>query len=278
MSWGARDAPLEVDELWSCVICLDIMRKIDGRPSRVKAAGVVGWAVSPVSEGEEPMEFESVIRGRRSIRAYTSEPVPAGARARDPRRGPLGAVVAQHAGVERLGGDRRRARAVQDRVQGRARPRGGRRLRPGGDGDRRLAAGVLGARGRADEDPRGDARSGRRSLRPGRLDGAHGRLLRRPRPARVRVRGLPRRRPTRATTPPRSSRTCASPPTTRASAPASPPRWSATRACCATCCPAPRRSAWWSPSTLGYPDLDAPANTFERSRADLDELVTWVRA
>jgi nitroreductase len=28
--------------------------------------------------------------------------------------------------------------------------------------------------------------------------------------------------------------------------------------------------------TLGYPDLDAPANTFERSRADLDELVTWV--
>ncbi len=28
--------------------------------------------------------------------------------------------------------------------------------------------------------------------------------------------------------------------------------------------------------TLGYPDLDAPANTFERSRADLDEIVTWV--
>ena len=28
--------------------------------------------------------------------------------------------------------------------------------------------------------------------------------------------------------------------------------------------------------TLGYPALDAPANTFERSRADLDEIVTWV--
>ena len=28
--------------------------------------------------------------------------------------------------------------------------------------------------------------------------------------------------------------------------------------------------------TLGRPDLDAPANTFERSRAPLDELVTWV--
>jgi nitroreductase len=28
--------------------------------------------------------------------------------------------------------------------------------------------------------------------------------------------------------------------------------------------------------TLGYPDLTAPANTFERSRADLDEIVTWV--
>ncbi len=28
--------------------------------------------------------------------------------------------------------------------------------------------------------------------------------------------------------------------------------------------------------TLGYPDLAAPANTFERSRADLDEIVTWV--
>ena len=29
-------------------------------------------------------------------------------------------------------------------------------------------------------------------------------------------------------------------------------------------------------ATLGYPDLDAPANTFARSRADLDEIVTWV--
>jgi nitroreductase len=28
--------------------------------------------------------------------------------------------------------------------------------------------------------------------------------------------------------------------------------------------------------TLGYPDLGAPANTFERSRAPLGELVTWV--
>lgn len=28
--------------------------------------------------------------------------------------------------------------------------------------------------------------------------------------------------------------------------------------------------------TLGYPDLEAPANTFARSRAPLDELVTWV--
>ena len=28
--------------------------------------------------------------------------------------------------------------------------------------------------------------------------------------------------------------------------------------------------------TLGYPTPDAPGNTFERSRADLDELVTWV--
>jgi nitroreductase len=28
--------------------------------------------------------------------------------------------------------------------------------------------------------------------------------------------------------------------------------------------------------TLGWPDLKAPANTFERSRADLDEIVTWV--
>ena len=37
-----------------------------------------------------------------------------------------------------------------------------------------------------------DAGSGRRSVRPGRLSGAHGRLLRRARPARVRFRGLPR--------------------------------------------------------------------------------------
>jgi nitroreductase len=28
--------------------------------------------------------------------------------------------------------------------------------------------------------------------------------------------------------------------------------------------------------TLGYPDLGSPANTFERSRADPEELVTWV--
>ena len=28
--------------------------------------------------------------------------------------------------------------------------------------------------------------------------------------------------------------------------------------------------------TLGYPDLGAPANTFERSARRLDELVTWV--
>jgi len=28
--------------------------------------------------------------------------------------------------------------------------------------------------------------------------------------------------------------------------------------------------------TLGYPDLTAPANTFARSRAPLDEVVTWV--
>ena len=28
---------------------------------------------------------------------------------------------------------------------------------------------------------------------------------------------------------------------------------------------------------LGHPDLYAPANTFERSRAGLDEIVTWVR-
>lgn len=28
--------------------------------------------------------------------------------------------------------------------------------------------------------------------------------------------------------------------------------------------------------TLGYPELEAPANTFARSRAPLDELVTWV--
>jgi len=28
--------------------------------------------------------------------------------------------------------------------------------------------------------------------------------------------------------------------------------------------------------TLGHPVTDSPANTFERSRADLDELVTWV--
>jgi nitroreductase len=28
--------------------------------------------------------------------------------------------------------------------------------------------------------------------------------------------------------------------------------------------------------TLGYPDLESAANTFERSRAPLDELVTWV--
>ena len=28
--------------------------------------------------------------------------------------------------------------------------------------------------------------------------------------------------------------------------------------------------------TLGSPVADSPANTFERSRADLDELVTWV--
>ncbi len=28
--------------------------------------------------------------------------------------------------------------------------------------------------------------------------------------------------------------------------------------------------------TLGVPDLESPANTFTRSRADLDEIVTWV--
>jgi hypothetical protein len=28
--------------------------------------------------------------------------------------------------------------------------------------------------------------------------------------------------------------------------------------------------------TLGVPDLESPANTFARSRADLDEIVTWV--
>ncbi len=28
--------------------------------------------------------------------------------------------------------------------------------------------------------------------------------------------------------------------------------------------------------TLGHPDLESPANSFERSRADLDEIVTWV--
>jgi nitroreductase len=28
--------------------------------------------------------------------------------------------------------------------------------------------------------------------------------------------------------------------------------------------------------TLGYPASDSPSNTFERTRADLDELVTWV--
>jgi nitroreductase len=27
---------------------------------------------------------------------------------------------------------------------------------------------------------------------------------------------------------------------------------------------------------LGYPDWDAPANKFERTRANLEELVTWV--
>ena len=30
-------------------------------------------------------------------------------------------------------------------------------------------------------------------------------------------------------------------------------------------------------ATLGYPDLEAAANTFVRSRAPLEELVTWVR-
>ena len=29
--------------------------------------------------------------------------------------------------------------------------------------------------------------------------------------------------------------------------------------------------------TLGYPDRWSPANTFERARAGLDEIVTWVR-
>ena len=28
--------------------------------------------------------------------------------------------------------------------------------------------------------------------------------------------------------------------------------------------------------TLGHPVADSPANTFARSRADLDEIVTWV--
>ena len=52
------------------------------------------------------MEFEDVIRGRRSIRAYTAAPVPQELVARDPRRGALGAVVAQYPGLEHLGGDR----------------------------------------------------------------------------------------------------------------------------------------------------------------------------
>src|SRR5665811_283580 len=50
-----------------------------------------------------------------------------GACPRDPRRGALGAVVAQYAGVERLGADRRRAAALHGRV-----PRRGRARRPRG--------------------------------------------------------------------------------------------------------------------------------------------------
>ena len=220
------------------------------------------------------MEFDSVIRGRRSIRAYRPEPVPAGRDPRDPRRGALGAVVAQHAGVERLGADRRGAAALQGRVQGRRRARRPGGARPAGDG--RVAAGLLGAHRRAHEEPGGDARGRGRGHGPGGRPGAHGRPLRRALPARVRLRRLPRRGlrqlrhrrvrperlPRRLRPRPRHLRRRHRDPLPGRS--------------CAGCCPAPRTSASWSRSRSAMPEPDAPANTFARSRADLDEIVTWV--
>ena len=162
------------------------------RASRGSRCTTVGSAPTHHSPRRLTMEFENVIRGRRSIRAYTSQPVPPELvrEILDEARWAPSSRNTQAWNVWVVTGDtlarfKTAFKAALDREEDDASDLAG-------DADRRLAAGLLGARGRADEDPRGDAGSGRRSIGPGRLHGAHGRLLRRPRPARVRVRGLPR--------------------------------------------------------------------------------------
>ena len=95
------------------------------------------------------MEFESVIRGRRSIRAYTSQPVPEGLvrEILDEARWAPSSRNTQAWSVWVVTGDalERFKAAFKAALE----PRGGGRLRPAGHGDRRLAAGVLGARGRS---------------------------------------------------------------------------------------------------------------------------------
>ena len=90
------------------------------------------------------MEFENVIRGRRSIRAYTSQPVPEDLvrEILDEARWAPSSRNTQAWNVWVVTG--RRARALQGGVQGRARPRRGGRARSGRHGHGRLAAGVLG--------------------------------------------------------------------------------------------------------------------------------------
>ena len=203
------------------------------------------------------MEFESVIRGRRSIRAYTSQPVPEGlvreildeARwapsSRNTQAWNVWVVSAgTHSSASR---PRSRPRSTARRPTPPTWP-----VRRPSDWPQACSARAVAA----DEDARGDDGSGRRSVRPGRLDGAHGRLLRRaPSCSSSGSRTVsPRRTP--ATTRPRWSRTCASPPTTRGSARASPPRWSAIRACCAQLLPGSDEQRMVVAVTLGYPDLD----------------------
>ena len=179
-----------------------------------------------------------------------------GARARDPRRGALGAVVAQHPGLERLGGDRR---ALWSASRPRSRPPSAREEAdapdlPGtatGDWPQACSARAVALmKTRAETlEAAGEV------VGPGRLDGAHGRLLRRARACSSSASRTASPTRTRATTPPRSCRACAWPPhdkglgtcqsTTLVRYPG---------VCCATLLPgSEREDAWSSPSRSATP-------------------------